>query len=172
MRSVRWAISGFALLLSPSIGAAPSVTLVAPATETRYVAPAAIDLVANPVVDAGRSIARVEFLADGDVIGVATTPPYAFSWTNVAKGNYALRARVFDSEGKRDNSPVVRVHVRNNTAPKVHLSAPEHRYVAPGSVPLTAEVTDRDDPIAKVEFFNGDTLLATTTAEPYTFNWS
>jgi RHS repeat-associated protein len=159
-------------MLSPAIQAAPLVTLVAPATETRYVAPAAIDLLANPAVDAGRSISRVEFLADGEIIGVATEAPYAFTWTNVARGNYALRARVFDSRGARDASPVVRVHVRNNTAPRVHLSAPEHRYIAPGSVPLAAQVTDRDDPIAKVEFFNGDTLLATTTAEPFAFNWT
>jgi RHS repeat-associated protein len=172
MRRIRWAIAGSALLLSSATGAAPSVTLVAPATETRYVAPAAIALIANPSVDAGRSIARVEFLADGEIIGVATHAPYAFNWTNVARGNYALRARVFDSRGARDASPVVRVHVRNNTAPRVHLSAPEHRYIAPGSVPLSAQVTDRDDPIAKVEFFNGNTLLATTTAEPYTFNWT
>ena len=76
------------------------------------------------------------------------------------------------SAGVRDASPAVRVHVRNNTAPRVRLTAPEHRYISPGSVPLSATVTDRDDPIAKVEFFNGDTLLATTTAEPYTFDWT
>jgi len=35
MQSIRWAISGFAPTLSASIGAAPSVTLVAPATQTR-----------------------------------------------------------------------------------------------------------------------------------------
>ena len=172
MRSIRWAISGIALTLSASIGAAPSVTLVAPAGGERYVAPAAIELAANPTVDAGRSIERVEFLADGNVIGVATQAPYTFSWTNVARGNYNLRARVYDSAGARDASPVVRVNVRNNTAPKVRLSAPEHRYIAPGAVPLSATVTDRDDPIAKVEFFNGDVLLSTAAAEPYAFDWT
>jgi RHS repeat-associated protein len=172
MQSIRWAISVAALTLSASIGAAPSVTLVAPVGGERYVAPAAIELAANPAVDAGRSIDRVEFLADGNVIGVATQAPYTVSWANVAKGNYNLRARVYDSTGARDNSPVVRVNVRNNTAPKVRLSAPEHRYIAPGAVPLSATVTDRDDPIAKVEFFNGDVLLSTTAAEPYAFDWT
>ncbi|HEX6689811.1 MAG TPA: Ig-like domain-containing protein, partial [Burkholderiales bacterium] len=172
MRSIRWAISALAILSSAPLGAAPSVTLIAPAPGVRYVAPAAIELAANPAVDPGRTIDRVEFLADGNVIGVATQAPYTFSWSNVARGNYHLRARVYDSAGVRDASPVVRVHVRNNTAPRVRLTAPEHRYIAPGSVPLTAAVTDRDDPIAKVEFFNGDVLLATSTAEPYTFDWT
>jgi RHS repeat-associated protein len=169
---MRIVIAGLALTLSASIGAAPSVTLVAPAPGVRYVSPAAIELAANPTVDPGRTVERVEFLADGDVVGIATQAPYTFSWTNVARGNYNLRARVYDSEGRRDASPVVRVHVRDNTAPKVRLSAPEHRYIAPGAVPLSATVTDRDDPIAKVEFFSGATLLATSTAEPYAFDWT
>src|SRR5688572_620192 len=172
MRSIRWAISATALLMSAPLGAAPSVTLVAPAPGVRFVAPAAIELAANPIVDEGRSIERVEFLADGNVIGVATQAPYTFSWTDVARGNYNLRARVYDSAGVREASPTVRVHVRNDTAPRVRLTAPEHRYIAPGAVPLSAAVTDRDDPIAKVEFFNGDTLLATSTAEPYAFDWT
>ena len=33
-------------------------------------------------------------------------------------------------------------------------------------------MSDRDDPIAKVEIFNGATLLATLTREPYAFIWS
>jgi RHS repeat-associated protein len=171
VRRIRWAFAA-AFLASSSVGAAPSVTLAAPAAETRYVAPATIGLAANPVVDAGRSVTRVEFLADGDVIGIATQAPYTFNWTGVAKGSYNLRARVVDSSGARDASPVVKVHVRNNTAPKVQVSAPAHRFVAPGDVPLSATVTDRDDPIAKVEFFNGGTLLATLTAEPYDFEWT
>ena len=172
MQSIRWAISGFALTISASIGAAPSVTLVAPAADSRYVAPATIEVIANPVVDVGRTVARVEFLADGDIVGTVTEAPYIFTLTNLARGNFNLRARVTDSAGRRDNSSIVRVHVRNNTAPKVRISAPEHRFIAPGAVPLSATVTDRDDPIAKVEFFNGTTLLSTSTAEPYTFDWT
>ena len=172
MRNVRWAVSAVALLLSPPVWAAPSVTLSAPIAGTRYVAPATIEVTANPVVDPGRSIARVEFLADGELVGTVTAAPWSFTLTNVARGNLNLRARVVDSAGRRDASEVVRVHVRNNTAPKVRVSAPEHRYVAPGAVPLTATVTDRDDPIAKVEFFSGDSLLATSIAEPYAFDWT
>jgi RHS repeat-associated protein len=172
MRSIRGTISVVALLLSAQVGAAPSVTLDAPATGVRYVAPASIELAASPTVDVGRTVERVEFLADGEVIGTAIAAPYTFTWIGVPKGNYNLRARVIDNRGRRDASPVTTVRVRNNTAPKVRLSVPEHRYIAPGSVPLSATVTDRDDPIAKVEFFSGDTLLATSTAEPYAFDWT
>jgi predicted phage tail protein len=170
MRSIRWGVSAIALLLSVPVGAAPSVTLDAPAAGERYVAPASIELAAT--VDRGRTIKRVEFLSNDKVIGIATAAPYVFTWSSVPKGNYNLRARVVDNRGRRDASSVVKVHVRKNTAPKVRLSAPEHRYIAPGSVPLSAAVTDRDDPIAKVEFFSGGTLLATSTTEPYAFDWT
>jgi RHS repeat-associated protein len=174
MRSIRWAISAIALFLSASIDAAPSVTLVAPAAPTRYIAPAAIDLVANPTVDAGRSIERVEFLADGDIIGVATQAPYTFSWTNVAPGNYALRARVFDSQGRRDASPVVRVRVRDNKAPHVRILTPDNRetFPAPASIAVSLFANDRDDNLTNVELFASGTSLATFTAAPFEFNWT
>jgi len=171
MRGIRWAISAGVLLLPCLAGAAPSVTLTAPAAGTRYVAPATIEVTANPAVDPGRTIARVEFLADGELVGIVTAAPWSFTLTNIARGNLNLRARVVDNLGRREASETVRVHVRNNKAPKVRVSAPEHRFIAPGIVPITATVTDRDDPIAKVEFFSGDTLLATSTAEPYAFDW-
>jgi len=56
MRGIRWAVSGIALLLPVSVCAAPSVALTAPLAETRYLAPAAFELAADPVVDEGRTI--------------------------------------------------------------------------------------------------------------------
>lgn len=174
MRSIRWAISVVALTLSASIDAAPSVTLVAPATHARYIAPAAIDLVANPTVDPGRSVERVEFLADGEIIGVATQAPYTFNWTSVAPGNYALRARVFDSAGRRDASPVVRVRVRDNKAPHVRILTPDNRetFPAPASIAVSLFANDRDDNLTNVELFANGTPLTTFTAAPFEFNWT
>lgn len=159
--------------LAASAWARPEALLTAPAAGTRYIALATINLKASAKVDAGRTVARVDFLANGNVIGTSTSAPYTFSWSNVPQGNYTLRARVTDSRGQQDNSPDVVARVRNNDAPRVRLSASApHRYLAPASIALSAEVSDRDDPIAKLEFFNGATLLAALTREPYAFIWS
>ncbi|MBC3915981.1 hypothetical protein H8L32_00660 [Undibacterium sp. CY18W] len=43
---------------------------------------------------------------------------------------------------------------------------------APAPLILNATVADSDGSIAKVEFYNGTTLLSTVTTAPYGFNWS
>ncbi|MFD8498058.1 glycoside hydrolase family 48 protein [Amycolatopsis sp. NPDC059657] len=60
-----------------------------------------------------------------------------------------------------------------NKAPTVSLTAPSPTgtYYAPATVPLAATAADSDGTVAKVEFYAGDTLLATDTTAPYEGSW-
>ena len=57
-----------------------------------------------------------------------------------------------------------------NTPPTVSLTAPASgsTYTTPASITLTASASDSDG-IAKVEFYNGATLLGTDTTAPYSW---
>ncbi|MFZ6656231.1 Ig-like domain-containing protein [Undibacterium sp. TJN19] len=43
---------------------------------------------------------------------------------------------------------------------------------APATIILNATAADSDGSIAKVEFYNGGSLLSTVTTAPYRFNWN
>ncbi|MEC3977572.1 glycoside hydrolase family 48 protein [Amycolatopsis sp. H20-H5] len=60
-----------------------------------------------------------------------------------------------------------------NKAPTVSLTAPaaSDTYYTPGTIPLAATATDSDGAVAKVEFYAGDTLLATDTTAPFAGSW-
>ena len=60
-----------------------------------------------------------------------------------------------------------------NLPPVVSLTSPAEgsNYEAPATIQLIASASDTDGSIAKVEFFQGDTLLAEDTSSPYTFDW-
>lgn len=60
-----------------------------------------------------------------------------------------------------------------NQAPTVNLTAPSATgtYYAPATLPLAATAADSDGTVAKVEFYAGDTLLATDTSAPYGGSW-
>jgi hypothetical protein len=60
-----------------------------------------------------------------------------------------------------------------NKAPTVSLTAPSSTgtYYAPATVPLAATAADTDGTVSKVEFYAGDTLLATDTAAPFEGSW-
>ena len=61
-----------------------------------------------------------------------------------------------------------------NKAPTVRITAPANNatFASPASVTITANAADSDGTIAKVEFFNGTTLLGTSTTSPYSFVWN
>jgi regulation of enolase protein 1 (concanavalin A-like superfamily) len=61
-----------------------------------------------------------------------------------------------------------------NVSPTVSLTAPGNgaTFAAPASISLGATAADADGAVAKVDFYNGNTLLGTDTSSPYTFSWS
>ncbi len=61
----------------------------------------------------------------------------------------------------------------NPDAPVVTLTAPTtgSQYDAPATVGISATVTDSNNDVAKVEFFNGKTKLGEDLSSPYTYTW-
>jgi len=59
-------------------------------------------------------------------------------------------------------------------APTVTLTSPVSgaSFIVPATVILTANATESGGNIAKVDFYQGSTLLSTVTAAPYAFNWA
>ncbi|MFD4635676.1 glycoside hydrolase family 48 protein [Lentzea sp. NPDC058436] len=61
-----------------------------------------------------------------------------------------------------------------NQAPSVALTAPASgsSYTVGAQIPLAATAQDTDGTVAKVDFYAGDTLIATDTSSPYTGTWT
>ncbi|WP_179225436.1 Ig-like domain-containing protein [Hymenobacter mucosus] len=60
------------------------------------------------------------------------------------------------------------------TPPVVTLTSPATgaSYAAPATITLTADATDADGAIGQVAFYQGTTLLGTSTTTPYTYTWA
>ena len=61
-----------------------------------------------------------------------------------------------------------------NNPPSVAITSPANNavYNAPAAVSITASASEVNGTISKVEFYNGATLLGSSTSSPYTFNWT
>jgi len=75
----------------------PVVTFTQPANETKIILKSSVTLAAE-ATDNG-TIQKVEFTANGALIGTAKTPPYSFNWTPTVAGTYSVSARAFDNLG-------------------------------------------------------------------------
>ncbi|MDI4631696.1 discoidin domain-containing protein [Pelomonas sp. V22] len=160
--------------VSVTINLAPTVSLTSPTGGSSYTAPASITLSAT-AADSDGSIAKVEFYAGASKIGEATAAPYSFAWTSVPAGSYVLTARAIDNRGASTTSTTSSITVNApNVAPSVSLTAPAggSLYTAPASVTLTANASDSDGIVSKVEFFAGATKIGESLSAPYSFSWS
>jgi beta-glucanase (GH16 family) len=155
----------------------PTVSITAPAATAVFESPASITFTAS-AADNG-SVARVEYYNGATKIGQATANPYSFTWTNVAAGTYTITARATDNQGGVTASAALSVKVNQGTAPvnqapSVSLTAPSNNasYNAPASITISANASDVDGTIAKVEFYNGTQKLGEDASAPYTYTWS
>jgi predicted phage tail protein len=149
------------------------VTLTTPSDGTSYTAPAAVVLSAT-ASDPENALDRVEFYSGATLIGAATAAPYSFTWSPVGAGTYTIRAVAYDAAGASATSATSSITVSApNAPPTVTLSTPASgaTYTAPATVVLSADASDPENAVARVEFYSGSTLLGTATAAPYSFTW-
>lgn len=147
----------------------PLVTLTSPADGTRLtVAPASVTLEAT-ASDPDGSVARVEFLRDGVVVGTANTPPYRLMISGLPEGQYGFAARAVDNQGAASLSATARVEVVD-VPPTVRLSQPEDGavFAAPAQIELQAEVDNPGgQPLERVEFLQNGNVVGQAQAPPY-----
>jgi regulation of enolase protein 1 (concanavalin A-like superfamily) len=150
------------------------VSVTAPTGGSTFTAPANITVSAQ-ASDPENRLSRVDFFAGSTKIGSLTAAPFTIAWSSVPAGTYALTAAAFDLDGGSTTSQPVTVNVSStpNQAPTVGLSSPSNgaTFTAPATIAIAASAADPDGTVAKVEFYNGTTLLGTDTASPYSFSW-
>ena len=131
----------------------PTVSIINPTNNTVYVAPAGSITINATAADNG-SVGQVQFFQGTISLGVATTPPFSVTWTNVAGGTYVLKAVATDNYGLTATSAVVNVIV--DIPPMVTLTNPLSNafFVAGTNITLNATASDADGTVKQVQFFH------------------
>ncbi len=100
----------------------PVVSLTSPANGATFSAGSTVNVTAT-ASDPDGSVAKVEFFRDGSTLGVATSAPYAASWTNASAGSHTLRAVATDNNNATSSTATITITVNaaggDTTAPSV-----------------------------------------------------
>jgi subtilisin family serine protease len=150
-----------------AVDVTPVVSLTAPSSNALVRGTVAVAATAS----SGQAMERVEFYADGTLIGTDTSAPYELSWnsTTVTDGSHSLTARAYDTGGHVGASPAVVVNV-DNTPPDVALTSPAQGMYVPLHRLLEATASDAGG-VVSVAFFVDGTHIGSDTSEPYTEEW-
>jgi len=120
--TVRATASDGSSLTSPAVSVTVddyAMTLADPVAGEVFLLPSAIRIQAAPTATSA-AIARVEFLADGAVIGALTAPPFSMVWRGAGVGAHTVGARATDTSGR----------VVSATVPVSVASAPDLSFAA------------------------------------------
>lgn len=116
------------------------------------------------VQDLTATISRVLFYSGEHLLHELDTPPYQWTWTHVPAGGHTLRVWAQDAAGSWTQSDPVTVTITNGV-PVVAWLTPTNGTVVHGPAPVTlsAQASDGDAPIVKVDFSSRHHLLGIVT---------
>jgi sulfur relay (sulfurtransferase) complex TusBCD TusD component (DsrE family) len=151
----------------------PVVVMTSPAPWTAVSSSTPLPIAATALSPDG-DIGRVDFFADTTLLGSSLFAPYQFTWASPTAGTQSLTAKAYDLQGKVGVSAAVGITVTSHSPPTVNLTAPvtNSTYTVPANVPLSANATATGASISRVEYLANGTLVATSTAAPFTSTWS
>ena len=153
----------------------PTVAITAPAAGASFTEPATITVTAT-ASDTDGTITKVDFYRGSELVGSDFTNTYTATLTDAPAGTYQLTAVATDSDGVTSTSSPVSVTVNSptNQAPGVSLTSPSSgaTFTAPASIAMSATASDSDGTVARVDFYQGSTLLYSDASSPYGYTWT
>ncbi|MBN2771645.1 MAG: T9SS type A sorting domain-containing protein, partial [Spirochaetes bacterium] len=155
----------------------PVISISSPTKSEAFVAPATITIDAD-ASDADGSVVKVEFYSGTTKLGERTSAPWSYTWKEVNEGSYSLTALAIDNSGSRTVSSAVTVVVEKsaqavNLAPSITIASPLNNglFEAPATITLTADASDPDGSISKVEYLAGGAKIGESFASPFSFTF-
>ena len=159
----------------------PTVTIIAPAVSSKFNVGGSVTVKAN-VTDVDGVVTKVEIYSPHipNSTVILTAPPYEATFSNLqtsgVRGATTFVVKATDNKGGINGAAI---DVIENKAPVVTVTAPLPKYnnssiiyVVGSTITVTANVTDADGTIAKVEISQGANAPVVKTAAPYTASFT
>jgi len=149
----------------------PVLALASPADGSSVTLPAHVVFSAN-ATDADGSVAAVEFYEGQILLAHDAIPPFTLTHSS-APGTRTFSAMAIDNHGSRSLPSTATVTVVN-PPPVILSTAPVDgsTWEFPARVDLTADASDSDGTVVRVEFQSNGQLIGSATSAPFSLEWS
>ena len=148
------------------VNALPTAEMVQPTNGTVVQGPY-IGLLRADVRDTDGAVVKVEYFANGNLVGTSTSSPFGVS-VNLPPGRYDLAAQATDDRGFTGLKSKA-VSLIANAPPVVSIQSPTNGLTAisPFTLILLVNASDSDGSIAKVEFIVDGAKAGEASTPPY-----
>ncbi|MBN2485834.1 MAG: carbohydrate-binding protein [Bacteroidales bacterium] len=148
--------------------APPQCTITQPANNAQFTIGSNVAIAAN-ASDTDGTVTQVSFYVNGVLLSSDNTAPYTANYTAVA-GTRVITAVATDNSNLSTTSLPVTITVGAAPVyPVVNINSPANNssFVAGNNIQITANASDADGSIAKVDFYHNGSLLSTDNTSPY-----
>ncbi len=160
--------------LKPSDCDIPQVTITCPAEGAVFGSGQNIR-VAVHVSDQGTPVVKVGFYDGGTLLGFSYQPPFDFVWLCPAPGIHSLTARAVNKAGDMGVSKPVTITVNPppDCPPTVEITDPKNGaiFLEGTNIPICAAVSDKEGPVIRVDFYQDEFLIGSSTVSPFRIVW-
>lgn len=122
--------------------------------------------------DPDGTLTSVVFSANGTTLQSFASGPFQLNWTPPVAGTYVVRARATDNNGtvSTDSATII---VAAFLPPVVQFTQPLNGQFISGGQPfvMSANASDPDGTVTRVDFFMGNQLVFSDNQAPYTTTW-
>ncbi|AIW19727.1 chitinase [Vibrio coralliilyticus] len=154
--------------------AAPEVSISSPVNNAE-IPEGTVTTIQASASDSDGNIDQVTFLVDGQNIATVTQAPYQADWTAVA-GATTISVIATDNENATSETQIaISVTLAGEPIPpSVTLTSPSgsEQLTEGDLLTLSANASDTDGSVDKVEFFVDGQLIASDTSAPYETTWT
>lgn len=152
----------------------PTASITAPISGQAFAVGPPVTITATASDPDGR-VTKLEFIADGAVIGSVAALPFTWTWSGASIGAHVLAVRATDNAGAVAFSAPVAITIASGTLPTVSLVSPiaGDAFSAGSSIALAATAASANGAIARVDFYaGGTTLIGSVTTPPFVLAWT
>lgn len=150
----------------------PTLRLVSPVEGSVYPSGQVVSLQSSLTLN-GNSPSKVQYLANGQLLGETTGPGGVWEWTGPQPGEYSLVARLYYNGTRFVDSVPVGISVVNTPptvewAPGVDGAA----FASGTAIPLSVVIQANGTVLGSVEYVSNGAWIATVTQPPYAWLWT
>jgi hypothetical protein len=115
------------------------------------------------------TIQKIEFFANNSLVGESTSSSIRIEWGNLSAGQYRIYAKATDNDGKTAVTPTITINVSDKYE-KSFLSPAKGLMISDGSNFDIQLDTEGVNNIKSISYYNGNTLLNSTSDAPYLYS--
>ena len=142
----------------------PTASISSPADGATVFGPTTVTVNASD----DRSVASVDLLVDGTLVGTSTTAPYSFTWNANAVGTHTLQAVAHDGAGNTGNSAPISVTVPPDTTPPGAPGNLSQTGATTSAISLAWSAATDDRAVGGYQIVRNGSVVGTTSALTYT----